>query len=98
MGCCGDRRQSYAAQLGGPFARAVVGSRPAGSDVARADAGAADGGTIVFEYVGHTALTVQGPFSGKVYRFDEPGARLHVDACDRGALATVPALREARHD
>jgi hypothetical protein len=48
----------------------------------------------LFEYVGHTALTVIGPGSGLRYRFDRPGARLAVDPRDRSALAAVPVLKQ----
>jgi hypothetical protein len=34
-----------------------------------------------------------GPVSGKVYRFDGPGACLEVDPRDRMSLAAVPNLR-----
>ncbi len=61
-----------------------------------AKAGAAAGprpAQVVFQYVGHTALTVSATPTGTVYRFDRPGARLLVDARDRRSLAAVPVLR-----
>ena len=48
---------------------------------------------IRFEYVGTTGLTVQGPVTGKRYRFDNPGSRLLVDPQDAPAMAAVPHLR-----
>ena len=86
MSCCGDARRSYAAQLGGPFAKSVI--EPGESPPAESE--------VDFEYVGRTALTVRGPFSGRLYRFDRPGARLATDPRDQRALATVPALRPVR--
>jgi hypothetical protein len=47
----------------------------------------------MFEYVGPTALTVYGPLTGVRYRFDQPGARLTVDARDATTLAAVPNLK-----
>ena len=49
---------------------------------------------VYFEYVGPTGLTVQGPRTGKRYRFDGHGARVAVDIRDKGALAGVPRLRQ----
>jgi hypothetical protein len=49
-----------------------------------------------FEYVGATALVVEGPVTGKRYRFPAPGAVVEVDLLDRGAVAAVPHLRELR--
>jgi hypothetical protein len=48
---------------------------------------------IRFEYTGKTGLTVQGPVTGKRYRFDNPGSRLLVDPQDAPSLAAVPHLR-----
>lgn len=56
-------------------------------------ASAARFGTILFEYVGKTGLTVLGPISGKRYRFNETGSRQEVDARDLPALFAVPNLR-----
>src|SRR5262249_27592609 len=47
-----------------------------------------------FEYTGATALTVEGPMTGKRYRWNGPGAIVTVDLLDRRAVATVPHLRE----
>ncbi len=112
MSCCGDRRRSYAARLGGPFARTVVGAgngvpsnaaagnAAPGNDKPDNDKPGNDkpgsgrpGGRVTFEYTGATSLIVEGPFSGRVYRFERPGARLKVDGRDEPALATVPVLR-----
>jgi hypothetical protein len=48
---------------------------------------------VVMEYTGGKALSVVGPVTGNRYRFEHPGARVGVDARDRRALATIPALR-----
>jgi hypothetical protein len=50
--------------------------------------------TVVFEYIGKTALTAIGPVSGRHYRFSRPGAVLAVDPRDSASLAAVPNLRK----
>jgi hypothetical protein len=47
-----------------------------------------------FQYNGRTALTVVGPVSKTVYRFDAPGRRVVVDRRDRASLARMPQLVE----
>ncbi len=54
-------------------------------------AGSAIAGCV--EYIGRTALVVTGPYTGARYRFDQPGARLSVDARDRQAMLSIPMLR-----
>jgi hypothetical protein len=49
---------------------------------------------VYFEYLGHTGLTVQGPSTGKRYRFDGHGAKVAVDIRDKRSLAGVPRLRQ----
>jgi hypothetical protein len=49
---------------------------------------------VAFEYVGRTALTVAGPASGRVYRFERTGSRVEVDLRDRRSLAAIPLLRQ----
>lgn len=51
-------------------------------------------GLIAFEYIGRTALTVIGPASRTTYRFDQPGARIMVDARDRPSLDALPMLKQ----
>ncbi len=48
---------------------------------------------MTFEYTGLTGLTVAGPVTGRVYRFDRPGARVEVDPRDRPSIAAIPILR-----
>ncbi|MCX6360462.1 MAG: hypothetical protein NT029_11670 [Armatimonadetes bacterium] len=81
--CCGEARR--AVSVGTPSARATV--RQASPDVSS---------SVEFEYVGATALTVDGPLTGRTYRFAEKGARLPVDGRDAFGLATVPVLRRIR--
>jgi hypothetical protein len=50
----------------------------------------------LFEYVGATALTVVSPVTRKTYRFEQPGARVEVDARDRSWVAFVPNLARVR--
>ena len=49
--------------------------------------------SVEFEYVGTTAMTVRGPFSGARYRFHYPGARLRVHPHDASSLAAIPNLQ-----
>jgi len=49
---------------------------------------------VSFIYVGHTGMTVQGPVSGRNYRFDRPGDRVEVDPRDRILLASLRQLRQ----
>jgi hypothetical protein len=49
-----------------------------------------------FQYLGKRGLTVMGPKTRKVYRFDSPGAVVAVDPKDRRALSAVSALRQVR--
>jgi hypothetical protein len=79
MGCCGKVRQSLGSAL-----------RPAQPDSPTPRRSL----NVVFAYTGATAMTVRGPVSGRLYRFDRPGARLTVDPRDRPGLARVPHLRE----
>ena len=80
MGCCGQSRR----QVGsiGTARRPGNGSPPARRF------------SVVFEYLGDTAMTVVGPASGRRYRFERRGARVVVDPRDRPGLARVPRLRE----
>lgn len=68
-------------------------SRLAGIRISGQDGAVETPGLVAFEYIGRTALTVIGPASHVTYRFDEPGARIMVDARDRASLDTLPMLR-----
>ena len=68
--------------------------RQAGMKVSSGSQSAVTKGTVVFEYIGRTALTVIGSVSGIKYRFDHPGARLTVDARDRDSLDQGPMLKQ----
>jgi hypothetical protein len=50
---------------------------------------------VEFEYTGDKGLTVSGPVTGNVYRFEKLLARVPVDARDVPAVALVPQLRQA---
>jgi len=50
-------------------------------------------GAVAFEYTGHTSLTVTGPATGVLYRFETTGARLQVDGRDSVAMAAIRVLR-----
>jgi len=51
---------------------------------------------IPSQYIGSTAMTVIGPVSGRVYRFDGPGSRLELDRRDVPHLTAVPKLKFIR--
>lgn len=53
-------------------------------------------GPAVFEHVRVGTLVVQGPASGKQYRFAGPGATAVIDPRDLASLRGVPHLRERR--
>jgi hypothetical protein len=50
-------------------------------------------GTVAFENIGQTAITVVGPVSRNTYHFPSPGARAFVDDRDSIPRAMVRALR-----
>ena len=50
----------------------------------------------LFEYVGATALTVVSPLTRRIYRFEQSGSRVEVDARDRSWVAFVPNLARVR--
>ena len=86
MSCCGSRRQSSVA---GAVAAPVASPAPA-APRAQPDP------TATFVYQGGTALTVLGPASGRRYRFERPGAEVHVDLRDVASFAAVPHVRRVR--
>ena len=49
--------------------------------------------TLLFEYIGDTALTVFGGATRRRYRFSDPGARVQVDARDGSSLTSIPRLK-----
>lgn len=87
MGCCGQRRRRHhnTASPGPRRARAAETTPP------RA---AKRSSYAYFQYLGKTALTAVGPISGRIYRFDRPGAVVAVDPRDRRSLAAVPSLAQ----
>jgi len=46
-----------------------------------------------FEYTGESAMSVIGPVTGKLYRFDAPGTQVAVDLRDKGSIMAIPHLR-----
>ncbi len=48
---------------------------------------------MIFQYLGTTAVSVIGPVTRRLYRFDRPQARVAVDARDASSIAAVPNLR-----
>ena len=86
MGCCGNRRLQ--ARATGPGTAAG-----AGASAGVVQRRAATSPEMVFQYVGTTGLTVEGPITGKRYRFAAPGARVAVDGRDAPSVRGVPNLR-----
>jgi hypothetical protein len=86
MSCCGEKRsQFYATNMMYQVHRATVSATSPTEMTKRF--------VICFEYIGKTGLTVQGPVSGRRYRFACQGARIAVDPRDRPSLLLVPNLR-----
>jgi hypothetical protein len=50
---------------------------------------------LQYQYLGHTAMTVVSPATGRQYRFEKPGAVLQVDARDRQWMERVPNIKQA---
>lgn len=98
MSCCGKKR----AQLTGAFSRPPASgqtSPPAAGPARQAappPARSSSPAPMIFEYLGSTAVTVKGPVTQQLYRFDGPRARVAVDARDAAAVAGVPNLRRVR--
>jgi hypothetical protein len=90
MGCCGHKRSQFYA--GAP-------RRPAVAQVAQAAPApnrASPPPDAVFEYVGATGLSVIGPVTRRLYRFEARGAQVVVDPRDALAIARVPNVRQVR--
>ena len=85
MSCCGQRRRRFREPRSGEafeFGDVTPVEPPNGS--------------VFFEYVGGTAMTVGGPESGRSYRFGWPGAQVAVDLRDAKFLTEVPNLRQVK--
>ena len=50
-------------------------------------------GSLVIECLGRNGLLVQGPMTGKYYRFGRRRAKVMVDARDVALLEKIPTLR-----
>jgi hypothetical protein len=50
-------------------------------------------GSVTFQYIGKTRLTVIGPVSRRRYDFDRAGSRIAVDPRDSASFAAVPTLK-----
>ncbi len=48
------------------------------------------------EYTGHAQLTVTGPVTGVVYRFQTHGQRVSVHGADAASLYAIPSLTAVR--
>lgn len=50
-------------------------------------------GPVLFQYTGHSGMTVFGPVTGLRYRFTGPGAVIAVDPRDAPSVDGVPRLQ-----
>lgn len=82
MSCCGSRRAAFHSQM--------VSATRSGNASYRPPV------TIDFEYTGHGQLTVKGPATGVIYRFEAHGQRLSVHGADAASLRAIPALKASR--
>jgi len=53
-------------------------------------------GDVSFEYIGETSMVVQGPITGKCYRFEKPGTVVIVDVRDAPSVAQVPNIKKSK--
>jgi hypothetical protein len=87
MSCCGQRRGILQGKMSGKSSehRETTQTGP-------------PAGSVLFEYVGSTAMTLVGPSTGRRYRFGWPGAQVAVDLKDAARVAaSVPHLRMIRN-
>lgn len=89
MSCCGNKsvpvmRQHTAESMGT--------ADPANSQTQRPPVTE----EVYFQYTGKTALTVQGMFSRRSYRFNAPLAVVAVDGRDAPSVTAVPLLKRVR--
>jgi hypothetical protein len=90
MGCCGDKRRKF---YENPTNQEI--NEPA---MNREGMRLAPKMTVFFEYTGRTGLTVKGPITGQIYRFNQPGATVAVDGRDGPSIEAVPNLRPVKND
>lgn len=83
--CCSGKRTTM--RSGGAFRPEASPSQP------HTPAGSA---FQVFQSIAARPLTVQGPVSGKQYRFFGPGATVAVDPRDHASLTRIPHIREIK--
>lgn len=88
MSCCGSKRTQFYR----PGSQAVT--ETAGATGIRAAAP----GVVPFRYTGGTGLTVQGPITGRRYRFNGTGAQVEVDGRDAPSFGGVPNLQRIRFE
>ena len=82
MSCCGQSRRRFHGKMSDHAAeRETVETVP-------------PAGSVFFEYIGSTAMTLLGPSTGRLYRFGWPGAQVAVNLKDAAFITTdVPLLR-----
>lgn len=89
MSCCGNKRANLygtvSLQLAANGAQPSMNVQP----VPRTSPPVA----VVFEYTGESGVSVLGPVTRRMYRFDGKHWRVSVDARDAPAVAGVPKLQ-----
>jgi hypothetical protein len=84
MSCCGKGREQLSTTFQPEVAEQAVRELPTRP---------APRFAIDFEYTGTTGLTVEGPVTGKTYRFEQGQGRVAVDVRDMAGIEQVPKLR-----
>ena len=92
MGCCGSSRRQF--HTADQDARRTQGTGPQGASApATGNNDISGSGSVHYEYVGSTSITVRGAATGNIYRFHNYGDRIGVDIQDAPSIDTVPNLR-----
>ena len=85
--CCGQKRQEQTIQFNQPgTAYTTTPVNPVHRNP-----------YVMMEYTGHRGLTVKGPVSGMIYRWNVTGDRIPVDDRDASAMNGVPNLKKVIH-
>jgi len=90
--CCGNKTM----RPNGAFRPATDFQRQPAAQIRRPAAQLAKAAPSFFEHVGAGTLVVNGPVSGRQYRFEGQGATTVIDPRDRVSLKAIPFLRELR--
>ena len=92
MGCCNEQRALWNKSVASPRSTMTASAETAAPIVRELPLTR----TVAFEYVGETAMSVQGPMTRTQYRFRGTGARVGIDHRDVPYVSGVPNLRRVR--